>query len=87
MVYNASFPKSSSGSKSWDYNTDGVVHYGMLSDFVMDVRTAPAAGSIGAQGVPLGIPGSELVDNQLNRSANYFWQMWQLIEARKGSVQ
>jgi hypothetical protein len=31
--------------------------------------------------------GSELVDYHLNRNANYFWQMWQLIEARKGRVQ
>lgn len=29
---------------------------------------------------------AELVDNPLNRSANDFWQVWQLIEERKGSV-
>jgi hypothetical protein len=86
VVYTASFPKSSSGSKSWDYNTDGVVHYGMLSDFVMDVRTASSTGYTGAQGVPLGVAGAELVDNHLNRSANYFWQMWARIEARKGNI-
>jgi hypothetical protein len=87
VVYNASFPKSSSGSKSWDYNTDGVVHYGMLADFVVDVRNAASSGYIGAQGVPLGVAGSELVDSHLNRSANYFWQMWERIEARKSGVQ
>jgi microsomal dipeptidase-like Zn-dependent dipeptidase len=83
VVYDASFPKSSSGSKSWDYNTEGVVHYGMLADFVRDVRTVPSVGYSG----PQAITGSELVDNQLNRSANYFWQMWERIETRKGNVQ
>jgi microsomal dipeptidase-like Zn-dependent dipeptidase len=87
VVYDASFPKSASGSKSWDYNTDGVAHYGMLADFVRDVRTAPSNNSTGPGGVPLGVVGSELVDDHLNRSANYFWQMWERIEARKGNVQ
>jgi hypothetical protein len=87
VVYDASFPKSSSGSKSWDYNTDGVVHYGMLADFVRDVRTAPSNNWTGPGGVPLGVNGAELVDNHLNASANYFWQMWVQIEARKGNVQ
>jgi microsomal dipeptidase-like Zn-dependent dipeptidase len=82
VAYDAAFPKSSSGSKSWNYNTDGVAHYGMLSDFVRDVRTAPSTGNTGAHAVA----GSELVDNHLNRSANYFWQMWVLAEARKGDV-
>lgn len=35
---------SSSGTKSWNYNTNGVAHYGMLRDFMMDVRTAPSNG-------------------------------------------
>jgi hypothetical protein len=87
VVYDASFPKSTSGSKSWDYNTDGVAHYGMLADFVRDVRTASSNNSTGPGGVPLGVVGSELVDDHLNRSANYFWQMWERIEARKGNVQ
>jgi len=88
VVYNASFQKSSSGSKSWDYNTDGVVHYGMLADFVIDVRNnATSNGHTGQQGIPLGVAGAELVDSHLNRSANYFWQMWDRIEARKGGVQ
>jgi microsomal dipeptidase-like Zn-dependent dipeptidase len=80
-----SIPKSKASDspitiKTWDYNKDGVAHYGMLRDFVVDVKTAPA-------GVTAGLPGSELVDQHLNRSANYFWQMWQRIDARKGSVQ
>ena len=87
VAYSAAFPRSSAGSKTWDYNTDGVVHYGMMADFVVDVRTAPSTGSTSSQGVPLGVTGNELVDDHLNRSANYFWQMWELIEARKARVQ
>ena len=87
VQYGPNFPKSSSGSKSWDYNIDGVAHYGMMADFVKDVRTAPASDGTSSQGVPLGVSGEDLVDNHLNRSANYFWQMWVLIDARKSSVQ
>jgi microsomal dipeptidase-like Zn-dependent dipeptidase len=65
--------------KTWDYNKEGVAHYGMLRDFVVDIKTAPA-------GVTSGLAGSELVDSHLNRSANYFWLMWQRIEARKSNV-
>jgi hypothetical protein len=66
--------------KAWNYNTDGVAHYGMLPDFVQDIRTTPAIGS-------RGVAGDELVDNHLFRSANYFWHMWQQIEVRAVSVQ
>lgn len=91
VVYDASFSMSSSttvgGLKSWDYNTEGVAHYGMLADFLRDVRTAPANGYVAAGGVPLGVAGAELVDHHLFRSANYFWQMWERIEAKKVLVQ
>ena len=87
VKYNASFPISMSGGKTWDYNTDGVAHYGLLSDFVIDVGTAPSNGFRGAGGIPLSVAGTELVDSHLNRSANYFWQMWVQIEAQKGLVQ
>lgn len=86
VQYGPNFPKSVSGSKTWDYNSDGVAHYGMMADFVMDVRTAPASGGTSSQGVPLGVSGGELVDDHLNRGANYFWRMWELIDARKSSV-
>jgi hypothetical protein len=51
---------------AWDYNRDGVAHYGMLADFVRDVRGSPH--------------GHDLVDNHLMRSADYFWHMWQKVE-------
>ncbi|MBA2685894.1 MAG: membrane dipeptidase [Gemmatimonadaceae bacterium] len=85
IVYNASFAKSTSGAKSWDYNTEGVAHYGMMSDFVQDLRNAKANGYRNAQGA-LGIDGAELVDRHLFRSANYFWEMWALAESKEGGV-
>ena len=80
VQYGPSFRMSSSGSKFWDYNTEGVAHYGMLTDFLVDVRTTPANGG------PPGFSGNELVSHHLFRSANYFWQMWERIEARKVNV-
>ncbi|MEO8089650.1 MAG: membrane dipeptidase [Gemmatimonadales bacterium] len=87
VKYGAAFAKSTTGSKTWDYNTEGVAHYGMMADFVVDLRTAASNEYTGAEGIPLGVSGEELVSNHLNRSANYFWQMWLQAEARKGSVQ
>jgi microsomal dipeptidase-like Zn-dependent dipeptidase len=87
IKYDASFPISTSITKSWDYNTEGVAHYGMLADFVRDVKNAPSNGYMAAGGVPLGVVGAELVDHHLMRSADYFWRMWERIEARKVNVQ
>jgi hypothetical protein len=87
VQYSGAFAKSSTGSKTWDYNTEGVAHYGMMADFVVDLRTAASNEYTGAEGIPLGVSGAELVDNHLNRNANYFWQMWLKAEAQKGNVQ
>lgn len=70
--YDASFPKSRLGSKEWDYNFDGVAHYGMLADFLRDVATAPG--------------GAALINNNLMNGADYFLQMWRKCESLKGSV-
>ena len=80
-------PQSWSGDKYWDYNTEGVAHYGMLWDFIKDVETAPANSYMIAGGIPKGVTGKELVDGHLSWGANYFWRMWERIEAKKGSVQ
>jgi hypothetical protein len=85
VQYGAAFPKSGTMTKTWDYNTEGVAHYGMLTDFLVHVRTAPPSG-YQSGGVPLGVDGKELVAHHLFRSANYFWQMWERIEARKANV-
>ena len=74
------FPTSPSpkfGQQKWDYDRDGVVHYGMYADFIKDVRYGP---------VIEGMKGDDLVDNHLMLSADYFWRMWQRIEAQKVKV-
>ena len=70
-------PKSISGVRTWDYNTDGVAHYGMFADFVKDVRTAPAR---------QGMNGKDLVDKQLLSNADYFFHMWQKAERQATNV-
>jgi hypothetical protein len=64
---------------TWNYNFDGVAHYGMLAEFVWDVRRLAA-------NKPNSISGADLVDNHLNRSADYFWHMWQRMESQKSNV-
>lgn len=89
VVYDASFPPSgvSGSNKTWDYNRDGVAHYGMLPDFIRDVRTSPrASSSYNAAGQPSNVTGAELVDLHLNRSADYFWHMWEKAEAQRVNV-
>jgi microsomal dipeptidase-like Zn-dependent dipeptidase len=77
IQYTATFQPSRSGTKTWDYNVDGVAHYGMFADFVQDVRAA--------NNNP-GMSGPDLVDNHLMRSADYFWRMWQRIETQRSNV-
>ena len=71
--------RSTTGFRTWDYNLDGVAHYGMYADFVKDVRTAPSGGALRTSG-------RDLVDNHLLKSADYFFRMWQKIEAQKSNV-
>ena len=68
--YDATFPMSSSGTKAWDYNTEGVAHYGMLPDFIAHVRSVSG-------------DSNERVNRHLFRSADYFWHMWEQIEAQR----
>lgn len=70
--YDGSFPKSQLGSRAWDYNVDGVAHYGMLADFLKDARTAPH--------------GAELIDGNLMFGADYFFHTWRACELQKGNV-
>jgi microsomal dipeptidase-like Zn-dependent dipeptidase len=80
VVYGAAFPKSKTGNKEWDYNTEGVAHYGMMYDFVMHVRHAPS------NGYYYEVSGAKLVDNHVFAGAEYFYQMWKLIEAKKAGI-
>jgi microsomal dipeptidase-like Zn-dependent dipeptidase len=65
------FPISMLGTKSWDYNTLGVVHYGMLADFRKDMATAP--------------DGPAVISN-MNQGAEYFYQTWKICEDRRNKV-
>jgi hypothetical protein len=70
--YSAGFPKSRLGHKEWDYNTEGVAHYGMLAEFLMDARTAPN--------------GTQLIDQNLMYGADNFFRAWQKCEALRTKV-
>ena len=59
--------------KTWNYDTDGVAHFGMLPDFLKDVRN--------------NIPGGdELVDNAMMYGAEYLYQLWRTAEERENVV-
>ncbi len=32
------FPKCTTGNRTWDYTTEGVAHYGLMADFMKDVK-------------------------------------------------
>ncbi|MDB4977145.1 MAG: putative rane protein [Myxococcaceae bacterium] len=38
ITYGPSFPQASQGSRSWNYNTEGVAHIGLFPDFLRDVE-------------------------------------------------
>lgn len=62
VTYNDEFTKCKTIDKEWDYNTDGVAHYGMLPDFMQAIKASP---------------NGEKVFNALNESANTFVEMWE----------
>jgi hypothetical protein len=65
--------KGKSWKKSWNYDTDGVAHYGMFAEFLQDVATYPGDGS----------PAGSNVINNLMGGAEYFYQTWKICEAQK----
>lgn len=69
VQYSSSFPMSSLGTKLWDYNTTGVAHYGMLADFLYDVKNVSG--------------GAHVVNDNLMYGADYFLQTWKKCEALK----
>ncbi|HXI88256.1 MAG TPA: membrane dipeptidase, partial [Parvularculaceae bacterium] len=70
--YGRRFRISRDGAKSWDYNRVGVAQYGMLWDFLEDVRSLPR--------------GKNMVDNQFMNGAEYFYETWRQAEHRSGAV-
>jgi hypothetical protein len=72
VQYTKAFPPSRDGSKTWNYNRDGVAHYGMLWDFLQDVRSLPG--------------GAATIDKNFMYGAEYFYRTWQIAEARARNV-
>ena len=58
------------GNRYWDFNTDGMAHYGLMPDFLQDLR------NIGVS------PGNLTV---LFRSAEGYIQMWEKTEKASGT--
>ena len=56
------------GARQWDYNRDGVAHYGLLPDFLLDVES---------------LPNGQDVVNQMFNGAQYFYESWFLAERDK----
>lgn len=61
--------RSTAADRDWDINLDGMAHYGLLPDFLQDVRN-------------IGMAHSELAS--LYRSAEDYIRVWERCEARKG---
>jgi hypothetical protein len=61
----------------WDYNLNGVAHYGMFADFLRDVRTLPANATMS---------GRQIVDDQMMYGADYFYRMWLKADTQKARV-
>jgi hypothetical protein len=79
------FPESAisvSPTKTWDYQKDGVVHYGMFADFVKAVWSLQFDRNRKMQ-----MSGQDLVEGHLERNADNFWRMWVKVEQQKKIVQ
>jgi hypothetical protein len=74
VVYTATFPMSSLGGHSWDYNKVGVAHYGMLADFLADARNGS------------GVDAADIIDHRIFAGAAYFEETWFRAEQRAASV-
>jgi len=66
VTYSGTYPQSTLGSKSWDFNDAGVAHYGMLSDFLESVKK---------------VDGGTAVVANLMRGAQAFYDGWARAEA------
>jgi hypothetical protein len=73
VQYTSAFPPSTDGSKTWNYNTDGVAHYGLLPDFLKDVAALPG--------------GAAMINGSFMNGAEYFYRTWAKAEGLASSVQ
>ncbi|MBL8955641.1 MAG: membrane dipeptidase [Myxococcaceae bacterium] len=66
VTYSATYPMSTLGARTWDFNDAGVAHYGMLSDFLEGVKQVDG--------------GPALVANMM-QGAQAFYDTWAKAEA------
>jgi microsomal dipeptidase-like Zn-dependent dipeptidase len=64
-------PISTEGNASWNYNSVGVAHYGMLPDFLQDVAS---------------MSGGCAVINNMNAGAYYFYETWRIAEGNESAI-
>lgn len=63
------FQRQVTGERVFDFNTDGVAHYGLLPDYLADMQRQP---------------GGEDAMRYLFRSAEAYLQLWERVEAAAG---
>ena len=76
ILYGEGLPRSSqymgTTGKTWDYNYQGVVHYGMLPDFLRSVQNIPI--------------GADLVNNNVMWGAQWFIDSWKAAETQSAAA-
>jgi len=65
------FSKCSTGNRTWDYQLEGVAHYGLMPDFFREISFQW---------------GGEDIINNLNKSSEYFAQMWEKCEEKSRTI-
>lgn len=70
MVDYSVFPQARMGARTWDYNEEGVAHYGLVPDYMRDMEL---------------LGGTDMVDSLFD-GAERFAQMWALSEAVSQNV-
>ena len=71
IAYGSSLPQCITGVKAWDFNTEGMAHYGLFPDFVQSCRN-------------VGMTAAE--QDAFFSSAERFAQMWEKCNSAKGNV-
>lgn len=71
ITYGPSLTKCTTGGKTWDFNVDGMAHYGLLPDYIESCRK-------------VGMTAAE--ENAFFSSAERFAQMWERCEASSKNI-
>jgi len=71
VSYDNTFQRCTTGNRTWDINIDGVAHYGLMPDYI---RSWTQAGMTAQE------------KQTFMSSAEYFTQMWEKCEMRRGKL-